>query len=314
MRIPIFITIPACIAVAVLVWFVGARDKEFVEPPTPARLVEISEEWEKNRPNIPPPKPINAALLADPTPITPKSNTGVADNQEDMIPTGDLMLAPSLSEYGTYGDKGADAMIQLATFLETKAEFQRSLLAWERVIDTSNPDQAQRQQAVRSIQRLRNVMPPWNPDSSADIALTLHAGATLKDKEVLVTALKAAAALITEASGNVVQVKTKASFGKSRGIKTPRIPVAIWFSRPASQTGANLAETPPISFMADPKQPEALAKQVAAGVYSLMRTHLATETSFSPLPEYPTGAQPDDVLKHYVTRLMWREFVKSMKE
>ena len=314
MRVPIFITIPACILVAVLVFWLGSKDKEFVEPPTPERLVAITYEWEQSRPNIPPPKPINAALLADPTPITPTSPSQPDSNDEDTLPLGDLQLAPSLAEYGTHGDKGAEVMIQLATFLETKAEYQRALLAWERVIDTSNPDEEQRNLAIRSIQRLRNSLPPWNPDPKADIILTLHAGATLKEKDLLISALDSAAAIITEASGNTIQVITKASFGKSSNIKTPRIPVAIWFSHSISGQEGVAAETSPISFMADPKQPKALANQVAAGSYALLRTHLATETSFSPLPEYPSGVQPADLINYHVTRLMWREFVRSIKE
>ncbi|MBK1853766.1 hypothetical protein JO972_02245 [Verrucomicrobiaceae bacterium 5K15] len=313
MRVPLYFSIPSCLIVAAGVWYLGTKDEDFTAPPTPERLAEVAIEWEKSRPNTPPPKPINAALLADPTPIKPKSSA-TAKQEEEIIPAGDLNLAPSLSEYGTYGDKGAAAMIHLATQLETKAQFQRALLAWERVIDTSNPDEKERLQAVRAIQRIRGSLPPWNPDPSADISLTLHAGATIQDKAVLENALKMAAALIDNASGNVVKVDTQATIGKGSGIKTPRIPIAIWFTRPSSTSEGATAETPPISFMADPKQPELLASQVAAGVYALIRNHLSTETSFSPLPEYPAGVQPDDLLQFYVTRLMWREFVKSMKE
>ena len=313
MRVPIFITIPACLIVAILVWWLGTKDKEFLTPPTPERLVEISEEWQQSSPNIPPPKPINAALLSDPAPVSPMP-AEEPQPQELVLPTGDLLLAPSLAEYGTLGDNGADAMIQLATLLESKAELQRARLAWERVIDTSNPDDKQRKQAVQALHRLQKTMPPWNPDPSADISLVLHAGATLKDTQILISALEKTAELITNASDHVIKVEIKASFGKSSGIKTPRIPVAIWFSRPPNGEGSFTAETPPISFMADPKQPEALSNQVAAGVYSLLRTHLSTETSFTPLPEYPADVQPDTLLKYYVTRLMWREFVKGMKE
>lgn len=313
MRVPLYFSIPSCLIVAAGVWYLGTKDEDFTAPPTPERLAEVAIEWEKSRPNTPPPKPINAALLADPTPIKPKSSA-TAKQEEEIIPAGDLNLTPSLSEYGTYGDKGAAAMIHLATQLETKAQFQRALLAWERVIDTSNPDEKERLQAVRAIQRIRGSLPPWNPDPSADISLTLHAGATIQDKAVLENALKMAAALIDNASGNVVKVDTQATIGKGSGIKTPRIPIAIWFTRPSSTSEGATAETPPISFMADPKQPELLASQVAAGVYALIRNHLSTETSFSPLPEYPAGVQPDDLLQFYVTRLMWREFVKSMKE
>lgn len=314
MRVPISITLPACILVAVFVFWLGSQDKEFMEPPTPERLVEISDEWEKSRPNIPSPKPINAALLADPTPITPQSPPQVENKKPDSLPPGDFELAPSLTEYGTYGDKGAEAMIQLATLLETKAQYQRALLAWERVIDTSNPNTQERKLATQAIQRLRNNLPPWNPDPTADITLTLHAGATFKEKEPLTSVLKSAAETITVASGHTVKVDTKISFGKSSEIKTPRIPVAIWFSYSASSVDGVRAETSPISFMVDPQQPQTLKDQVSYGIYALLRTQLTTKTNFSALPELPSVLQADDLLHYHITRLMWREFALSIQE
>lgn len=312
MRIPIYVTIPACMIVAVLVFWLGSRNKDFTTPPTPERLVEISKEWEESRPNIPPPKPINTLLTKDPALITPQNSTIPKKEEVKTLSPGDLHLAPSLAEYGTYREEGSDALIKLATFLETKAEYQRALLAWERVLDSSTPDEEQRSLAQRSIQRLHNSLPPWNPDPKADISVTLHAGATLKEKKVLIEALETSAALISEISGNILKVDIKASFGKSSTIKTPSIPVAIWFSRPES-IKSPMAETPPISFMADPNQPEALKSQVVASVYALIRAHLTAETSFTPLPEYQPHTKFDDLLRHHVTRLMWREFVRSMK-
>ena len=135
MHIPIFITIPSCILVALVVFWLGSKDKNFMDPPSPEELVEIANEWEKSRPNIPPPKPVNVALLADSTPAEPKPTNVTPEKTVETIPPGDFQQAPSLAEYGAYGDKGADAMIQLATLLETKVQYQRALLAWERVID-----------------------------------------------------------------------------------------------------------------------------------------------------------------------------------
>ncbi len=308
MRVPIPIVIISCILAAVLVWIAGTRDKDFMTPPTPEELVKISKDWEKSRPNIPPPKPIDSALLADKT-ITPPSKKPL-QNKVKTLPTGNLKHSPALTEYGTLGNRGALAMIQLATQLETMGELQRALLAWERVIDTTKPSVSERKQAIAAIKRLRATLPPWNPDPTCDIAVTLHAGATMKDKDYLRNALTEAADLVSKASGNVIRVSTKASFGKSRGIKTPRIPIAIWFSRPKETPG----ETPPISFMADPSQKDMLVSQIEAGIYALLRAHLTEATSFTPLPEYPAGVNPKDLLSYHVTRLMWREFVNSMKE
>ncbi len=309
-RIPIPIIIVACLLTMVVAWLVSTRDKDFGTAPTPEQLVEISEEWEESRPNIPPPKPINASLLMNNSSSSPKASPTPSTPKIEVLPAENLHHSPSLSEYGTLGDKGSAAMVHLATHLETKGQPLRALLAWERVIDTANPDDSDRVVAVTAIKRLRTTLPPWNPDSTNDIGLTLHAGATLKNKKSLEDALTIVADLISNASGNVIHVKTKASIGKSRGIKTPRIPIAIWFSRP----GETPRETPPISFMADPSQSDMLASQIQAGVYALLRAHLASETNFSPLPEYPSGVKPDDLIRYHVTRLMWREFVNSMKE
>ncbi|MBT8037613.1 MAG: hypothetical protein KJO21_08720 [Verrucomicrobiae bacterium] len=310
MRIPLPITIISCLLVAYVMWFLGTYRLDFTTPPTPDQLIETTQQWEQSRPNIPRPKAIKANLTIDKPTSSPQTSTTLARIQPETLPTGNLQHAPALAEYGTLGNKGGPAMAKLATLLETQGEIQRARLAWERVIDTADPDESDRILAVTAIKRLSANLPPWNPDPTADIALTLHAGATLKDSEALNEALTTVARLITEASGNVVSVNTKTSIGKSRGIKTPRIPIAIWFSRP----GTPPAETSPISFMADPNLKNMLASQIEAGVYALLRAHLATETSFSPLPEYPTGVKPDDLIKYHITRLMWREFVNSMEE
>ena len=312
MRVPIPIVILCCMIAFAVVWYAGTRDKDFVSPPTPKDLIQVTEEWEKSRPNIPPPKPINASLLADASSQTPLQPSTPVEPKVENLPTGNLLHSPALSEYGTMGDKGADPMIRLATLLETKGEYQRALLAWERVIDTTNPSDEERSLAVSAIKRLKPNLPPWNPDPSAELKVILRAGATLKDKEILIQALEKAAATINEASGFVLHVDTKASIGKARGTRTPRIPVAIWFSRPIDGQDTP-AETPPISFMADPKQEKALVAQIEAGIYALVRAHLTSSTSFSPLPEYPTGAKPKELLNLHITRLMWREFVTSMK-
>lgn len=312
-RIPTLVVILCCVTALGITWYAGTRDKDFVATPTPEELILTAKEWEQNRPNIPPPQPINKEIPNTPSAQTQATPDSPAKQEIISLPTGNLLHSPALSEYGTEGDKGAEAMVQLATLLETKGELQRALLAWERVIDTSNPNDKERTSAATAIKRLKPSLSPWNPDPKADRTIRLHAGATLKNDDVLISAMKQAAEAINEASGFILRVETKASIGKAREVRTPRIPVAIWFSSQSGET-ANLAETPPISFMADPEQEKMLVAQIEAGIYALVRTHLSTNTSYSPLPEYPEGAKPQDLLHLHITRLMWREFASSMKE
>ncbi|MGB0774285.1 MAG: hypothetical protein ACPG32_05490 [Akkermansiaceae bacterium] len=314
MTVPIYITIPSCLLVAVGVWFLGIRGTDITTPPTPAELAEVAEEWKASSPNIPPPKPIDPALFAGSEIVTPQNPATAPKQADKLLPVGDLDASPALSAYGTMGEEGVDAMIKLATHLETKGHFIHALLAWERVIDSTDPDEEQRALAVNAVKRLRFSLPPWNPDPGATIELTLHAGAAIKDKAALEDALQKTADVISEASGYVIHVTVKASIGKPSKIKTPNVPIAIWFSRPGKEAGAPSAATPPISFMTDPKQTTMLASQIQAGAYAMLRTHLASNTSFTPLPEFPPRVTPEALLKYHVTRLMWREFVKSLKE
>ena len=278
-------------------------------PPTPEELANIASDWEKSRPNIAPPKPINASLLADAAPKKPKAPPNKQKKKESLLQENHLQ-SPALSEYGILAQKGSDTLIKLATHLETTGEFQRALLAWERVLDTTTPSEDTRKKAITSIKRLKSSLPPWNIDPNADIKLILRAGATLKNHKTLTAALTSAADFINQASGHVLQIDVKASFGRSSGIKTPRIPIAIWFSRP----GDPPAETTPISFMADPKQTDLFTAQIEAAIYALVRAQLTQKTNFTPLPEYPQTEKPEDVLQYYITRLMWREFANSLKE
>ena len=309
MRISIPIIITSCLLVALITWLIGTHDMDYAKPPTPEQLVEISKDWEQGKPHMPPSQPVNKTLPADGGKNTPSSLAASSPPKAIKLPPLNLDHSPALSEYGTLGDKGGALIIALATHLESISQYQRALLAWERVIDTANPTEEERQQAATAIKRLKNEQSPWNPDPTNDIRLTLNAGAASKEKKNLEQALQSTAEQISKASGNILVVGTKVSIGKSPDASNPSIPVAIWFSRHETN-----AETPPVSFMIDPSQQDLLADQISAGAYSLVRTHLARQTNFSPLPELPAEANPNDWLKYHVTRLMWREFVNSLKE
>jgi len=320
MRVPIPIAITSCILATGLVWYLNTRDADFTTPPSDEKKASIAAQWKQK--NLPPPSTSRLSselqqkkALAKTSPKlakTPKPATELKP-KIPVLPLGDLRQSPALSEYGTLGEKGVPAMIQLATTLENKGAKQRARLAWERILDTSQPTPEEVNQASHAIQRLSANQGPWNTDPNLDITLVLHAGASIKDKKALEEALKTTAQIITQASGQILQIKTQVSVGKPKAQETPRVPVAIWFSRPNEKPGEADAETPPLSFMADPSEEGMLTIQCQAGVYALLRAHLTEATSYTNLPEYPARVKADELLKYHVTRLMWREFAKSLK-
>ena len=316
MRVTIPIVIASCLLVAILAWLIGTRNKDFSKPPTPKELVAIAQDWEQDKPHIPSAQADNNTPSAKEQKSTPPLPAESASRKPVKLPPVNLQISPALSEFGILSDQGASLLIDLATHLEAEGYPQRALLAWERVIDTTEPTPGERQQAVLAIKRLKSSLPPWNPDPVNDISLTIHAGAALKEVKTLQRALDRTAALISEASGHILKVQTKTAIGKSRDMTVPQIPVAIWFSHRGKSSKDPLVETPPISFMADPAQEDLLTSRIAISAYSLIRTHLASKTSFTPLPELPTDTRinPHDMLNCHITRLMWREFVNSLTD
>lgn len=314
MRIPVPIAIASCFLATGATWYFSTRHADFTTPPSESEKSLVEQQWKQEHTTPlartptrtdPPQVAANAPQL-----IKPKRSK---QSLPQLLPTGNLELSPKLTEYGTLGDQGAEAMIHLASTLEQRNARQHALLAWERVIDSTQATPEQIDQASQAIQRLSAELTPWNPDPTAAITITLHVGATLKSKTELVAALKSTAETIEQASGYVLQVKTLTAMGRGKPLERPRVPIAIWASRSGSKSGEANGETPPLSFMATPDQEQELTKQCQSAVYKLVRSHLAETTAFSPLPEMTESDQADHLLRHRITRLMWREFANSLK-
>ena len=329
MRIPIPTVITLAIAVTLASWFIGTRKMDFAKAPTPEQFVQIAKQWEDSKPHITPLKKSKRQLAETSADNSHQVLNHDTRKKPDQFPEIDFDSAPLLSEHGVLQDKGAGYLSRFASHLESIGQSKHALLAWERVIDTTYPDKNERKQALSAIKRLKGSQPPWNPDPSSGIQLTLQAGASVNDAQALKRALEIAAQNMSTASGGVVQVSVKLSLGKSPNNQAAVVPIALWLSRPASATGTTQAETSPVSFMADPNNESILINEIQMGAYNVIGKQLAKETSFSQLAEQPEKANEDtanpetsnqehaiadELIECYITRLMWREFANSMKE
>lgn len=312
MRIPVPIAIASCFLAIGVSWYFSTRNADFTTPPTEADKQKVAQQWKKDIPPVPDHQPARAPATKPNTsaPRLIKPKVAKPQIQPTLLPTGNLELSPQLTEYGTLGDEGADALIRLAMNLEQKGAEQHALLAWERVLDITEATPEQAKQASTAIQRLLPNLPPWNPDPTAAITITLNAGATLKNKTPLTTALQSIAQTMEAASGHILKVKIATAMGTGKPLDAPRVPIALWISRPGS--GSTPRETPPLSILANPDQQEKLTVQCQTAVYTLLRSHLAQHTAFTPLPEAQPTDQPEDLLRFRITRLMWREFANSL--
>lgn len=313
MRVPIPIVVTLSISVALTVWFVATRKMNFAQEPTPAEYVQILEQWEQIKPHI---RPVNSAESRSAEAQSDKISQLVTHHLKktaEHFPKVEPKIPPTLAEHGVLQKKGSAYMCRYAAHLESAGHTQHALLAWERVIDTTNPDENQRHRAITSIKRLKYSLPPLSTIPEVNRPMTLHVGASINDANALQAALEIVAKSIEKASGRLIRTTTHLSLAKNHHHQAKPLPMALWLSRPTSSGESDRLETTPVSFTADPNDEQALTRELYTSIYEIIRKNLALETGFSKLPERPVNIHADELVQFHITRLMWREFFNTMK-
>ena len=300
MRVPIPAVIFLIIAVIGGVWWHGTKDKDFLTPPSPAKLQEIQTRVESSFPQT---DKVDDAISEPAVPIVPEKPV-VVEPPKPEIDLGDLNAAPTLTQYGERSPQGAVSLMELAAALEQKGQFQRALLAWERVIDLAKPDEAQTQTAVSAIKRLRPTLPDWNTDAAKKIQITLHAGTGKTMAKPLAPALEQAARDLEKAAAGMIKVTTEVTAGKSNA-KGPT-PVALWLTGSAKKP----ISTEVLSFTV--QSPETLHPETLKTIFQLVRSYLAQSTSYTAPAALADQENPQDALNFRITRLCWNEFATAL--
>ena len=302
MRVPIPVVILLVLAVVGGVWWTNTRHLDFLKPPSETTLQEIRQKVESTLPRVDeesPPEPAPAVVKA-PEPPPP------VEEEKPKIDLGDLTTPPTLQGYGEITPIGPAHVIGLATALEESGEFQRALLAWERVIDLTKPNEAQAATAISAIKRLRPTLPDWNSKLEAAVAIELRAGTGKQLAKELTPILEGVARDLEAASSGVVKVKPTVTAGKSSAAGKAPVPVAIWLTG----SGKKPASTEVLSFTVD--SPEALRQEVMKTVFQLVRSHLASSTAYTPPAALGAGEEPQSALNFRITRLCWSDFATSL--
>ena len=209
------------------VWWYGTRKADFLTPPPASKLAENRARVESSLPQVD--HPDNAVAVpagaVEPAPPPP-------EELKPAIVLGDLSSPPTLQEYAEFAPKGAAHLLDLAALLEAEGEFQRALLAWERVLDTGKADATQAGTAIAASQRLRPTLPAWNTDRAKAIAITLHAGTSSKNAKTLTPVLEETAREMERASAGILKVTAIVTSGRGRLTATTPVPVALWLAGP----------------------------------------------------------------------------------
>lgn len=298
MRVPIPLVVFLSLAVVVGVWWYGSRNADFLTPPSAAKLAEIRASVESSLP----PADHPAETVPAPPEITEPAPPPPAEEVKPSIDLGDLNAPPSLQEYSDHAPKGAAHLIELAVLLEAEGEFQRALLAWERVLDAGKPEEGQAAAAITAIKRLRPTLPDWNTEPAKAIAITLHAGAGKKTARIITPVLEETARDLEHASAGILKITAKVTAGRDQKRAADPAPVALWLTGPNKESRS----TEVLSFTV--ASPETLREQIHKTVFSILRGYLGhATTAQTPPPALGDGTPALDALNSHITRRHWQE-------
>ena len=276
---------------------------DFMTPPSEAKLEEIRVKVESSFPRA---DQVDDAISTPILPPTPQPPPAPIVEAKPPIDLGNLRAPLALQNYGELSPKGAEYLIDLASALESQSEPRRSLLAWERVLDLSKPDENQRAKATAAIKQLRSVLPEWNTKPETATKLTLRASSGKRLSKSLATTLASVAAEIERASSGIVKIKTSVAIGKSDASNQGAVPVALWLTGPDSKSSS----TEVLSFKVN--STDTLRNDVLRTVYLLIRNHLSNNTAYTSPAELSVEDDPQAALSFGITRLCWSEFAASM--
>lgn len=288
MRVPIPVVIPLCLVVVLGVWWAGTRDRDFLKPPSEIELALIRQ------------KVIGALPAASVPEDAMEEKESAKPEPAPVVPPKPNAL-PGLADFRDEAVKGAASLAGLARQLETRGEIQRALLAWERVLDSTAPDEALATEAIQSIKRLRPTLPDWNVDPASAVAINIRAGTGETIAALLIPVLEKIAGDLEQASSGILKITSSVAVGQDIPEHRGPVPIALWLAGPEAESHS----TEVFAFTIG--TPENLRDEVAKTLLKLIRNFLGRTVSLT-VPEAITPeADPMELMHTHVTRLGWLE-------
>lgn len=295
MRIPIFIVIPLCLITTALVFWLGAKDKDFVTPPSKKILETVRAEALASLP----------AIRSKEEAVPPLLGTEMIEtSKREVLDLDDERTVPVLNAFRERASDGANSLLELAEALEKKNLLALALLANERVLDLAVSSADQIQTALSSISRLRPMLPAWKNPSEPIYRAVIHIGTSRIFSDQLPALLDSLLADLSKSSSGIIEFSYKLHIGERIQTISAPTPVAIWITG----SEADNPSTDVLSF--ETSQPDKLRKELSETIFQLIRNQVSKHSSYNPAPE-----ATDDIhyaLNYHLTRLLWNEFGKIL--
>ncbi|BCX50262.1 hypothetical protein HAHE_41700 [Haloferula helveola] len=291
----VILSIPLVIG---LTWWGGTRDYDFLAEPS-ATQIEIA-------------KARATQELARPADLfgveSPAAEPGMAHKppkpppapkpKAPPIEVGDLDQVPPLNAWRDRKDVPAGSFIELASRLEAEAKLAWARVAWERVLDTSLPNDEELDAALNGVRRIRATIP--HDETAAEDAplLTLRIETPKDRSELTKQAAKLAVETLKQASDHLVRFEPEVV--ATTGGDTPQLVVSI--------VAKGSDDPPPSVTRQAPSSVDGLQSGILVAAFKLVASSLAVSDELRPISSPSQGEPPMEALSTRITRLAWREF------
>ena len=313
-RVPIPIVLLLGVAAVAIPWWQGTKDVDFVTAPSEKHLERIRYATSRAFPKREQPAPEDARKEAKAFQSPIKA--------APVIHPGNPQAPAMIDAYREHAEEGAAAFVELAAHLEEQSGNPRALLAWERVIDSCQADEAQLTAAYSGIQRLRPLVAPWNIDPVAAIPLTLEASVGKEEAAgELEEDLGRCAEILNRKSSGLIQFSPRLERPATKEKKQTKVeknegPADAEAAEPLVSLqiladGESAASTGLIEFPL-PADPDQARSALLSAAYKLVGSQIAAATVLTPPRSISAGEDPLAALGTRVTRLSWQEFGKSL--
>jgi len=299
------IVVLASAGVILLTWHLRTKHIDFLTPnDSPLPPEDFGKDLAAGSAALQPPIEEEIPVV---TPIPPPDDDNLEVTEIPEITEadlGDLEARPGLKTYrGLASAVPPSKLFLLSSTLRIRGEFQRALLALERVIESKEATPEELLEAGQGIGALTSELPPWTVDPIAEMPLLLVISIPYPSNDDLTTAALQLSNLIRRYSGGQLAPVPKINSAETpSAIENP--PIALWFSSTAEPpvTSAVMTMTPS-------GDPSALLEELSSAAFQAVRSHL-TKLDFP--PPVPLEAPGQELLTRQVSRLMWKEFAESL--
>ncbi|MGA0845181.1 MAG: hypothetical protein ACO3RV_01455 [Luteolibacter sp.] len=216
-----------------------------------------------------------------------------------VVDTRTLRIS-ALAGHSETARRSPGELVKVASELEARGDFHSALMAYERMVDSTDIEGEELRVATAGLRRLREIVPPWNrqPEKALSIAVNARIGG---DGSGVESMLQALVDRINAASGGILRAELRVKHAAERPIPGGSN-LAIWFGGDGSE--APISPVTSRVLVANGDLNGDWETEISRMLYQRIAAELAEPAELR-VPDWVQGGEPSELYETRITRLGW---------